>query len=90
MIPKMSTMQTPNTREEFEIRVNLTLEQMRLGLVHAADGVRGQDSLANIRHLPNGRVDLLSIDEMARVQLNMAYQMQSVDFSDLIKGGDVD
>lgn len=32
------------------------------------------ESLSRVRYLPNGRVDLLSIDESARLQANSAHQ----------------
>ncbi|OXI43526.1 AVAST type 1 anti-phage system protein Avs1c [Burkholderia aenigmatica] len=75
MFPKISTMSTPSTRAEFEERLNVLREQMRLGKMHFAEGLRGPDSLLKVRKLPNGRIDLLSIDESARIQANMMHQM---------------
>lgn len=74
-----TSMQTPLTRAEFEERMNYSAEQMRLGLVHFAEGLRSPDSLLKVRYLPNGRIDLLSIDESARLHANMSYQMRNFD-----------
>lgn len=85
MIPKMSTMARPETRAEFEARMHLTQEQMRLGLMHFAEGLNAPDDLLRVRTLPNGRVDLLSINESVRVQINTAFQMQNTDFAAFLK-----
>jgi hypothetical protein len=70
-------MHTPYTRAEFEERMNYLRELMINGNMR---GLRGPESLLNVRHLPNGRIDLLSIDEMARLTANQAYQMRNMDF----------
>lgn len=72
----MSPMNTPESREDFERRVHVLREQLRLGKMQFSDRVkRGTDQLLRIRLLPNGRVDLLSIDESARLMANMSYGM---------------
>ncbi|WP_221036013.1 hypothetical protein, partial [Pseudomonas savastanoi] len=43
------------------------------------------DDLLSVRTLPNGRVDLLSINESVRVQINTAFQMQNTDFAAFLK-----
>jgi hypothetical protein len=73
-------MHTPYTRAEFEERMNYLREQMMNGKMHFMRGLRGPDSLLNVRHLPNRRIDLLSIDEMARLTANQVYQMRNMDF----------
>lgn len=78
-----TTMETPSTRAEFEERMNYAVEQVKNGKMLFAKGVRGPDSLLNVRYLPNRRIDLLSIDEMARVNANMAYQMRNMDFGEM-------
>lgn len=75
MVKNISRMSTPMTRVDFEERINLVREQLRLGKMHFARGLRGPDSLLQVRKLPNGRIDLLSIDESARLQANTMYQM---------------
>lgn len=77
-------MHTPSTRAEFEERMNFAIEQLDNGKMHFAQGLRGADSLHNVRPLPNGRIDLLSIDEMARLNANMSYQMRNMDFEGML------
>lgn len=65
-------MSIPQTRREYERRCHLLSEQIREGkfrILQSNDVVI--DSLAKIRCLPNKRIDLLSIDESARLQMNM-------------------
>ena len=83
-MPTLTSMDTPSTRLEFEERMNYAREQLINGKMHFARGLRGQDSLLNVRYLPNGRIDLLSIDEMARLNANMTYQMRNVNFGEML------
>lgn len=76
-----TSMQPPLTRAEFEERMNYAVEQSRMGLVHFARGLRSIDGMLYVRHLPNGRIDLLSIDESARLHANMCHQMRDGDFA---------
>ncbi|WP_426073291.1 AVAST type 1 anti-phage system protein Avs1c [Janthinobacterium sp. DSP2-3-3] len=73
-------MHTPLTRAEFEERMNFAREQLKNKKMYFAKGLRGPDSLLNVRHLPNRRIDLLSIDEMARLTANQSYQMRNMNF----------
>lgn len=75
-------MHTPSTRAEFEERLNYYRELLRQEKIVFAPGLRGPDSLLKVRYLPNRRIDLLSIDEMARLNANMAYQMRDKDFGE--------
>ncbi|MBB3274280.1 MULTISPECIES: AVAST type 1 anti-phage system protein Avs1c [unclassified Pseudoxanthomonas] len=68
------------TRVDFEERMNVLREQLRLGKMHFAHGLRGPDSLLQVRKLPNGRIDLLSVDETARLQANTMHQMMTGGF----------
>ncbi|WP_342354159.1 AVAST type 1 anti-phage system protein Avs1c [Pandoraea pulmonicola] len=77
-------MHTPSTRAEFEERMNYAREQLINGKMHFAKGLRGPDSLLNVRYLPNRRIDLLSIDEMARLTANQTYQMRNMDFGEML------
>lgn len=72
----MDSFETPSTRAEFEERMGYSAEQCRMGLMHFAKGLRGPDSLMKVRCLPNGRIDLLSIDESARLHANMMHNMR--------------
>ncbi|ARL22921.1 hypothetical protein BOC55_10060 [Burkholderia pseudomallei] len=80
----LTPMHTPYTRAEFEERMNYAREQLINGKMHFTKGLRGPDSLLNVRYLPNGRIDLLSIDELARVNANMTYQMRNLDFGEML------
>ena len=79
-----TTMHTPSTRAEFEERMNYAREQLINGKMHFSEGLRVPDSLLNVRYLPNRRIDLLSIDEMARLNANMAYQMRNLDLDEML------
>lgn len=74
-----TSMHTPSTRAEFEERMNYLRELMMKGKMQFMQGLRGPDSILNVRQLPNRRIDLLSIDEMARLTANQAYQMRNMD-----------
>ena len=80
----LTAMHTPSTRAEFEERMNYAREHLKNGLMHFAKGLRGPESLLNVRYLPNRRIDLLSIDEMARLNANTTYQMRNVDFGEML------
>ncbi len=82
MFPRISSMSTPTTRADFEDRMNVLREHLRLGKMHFAQGLRGPDSLLKVRKLPNGRIDLLSIDESARLHANMTHQMMTGGFGE--------
>ena len=80
----LTPMHTPNTRAEFEERMNYAREQLINGKMHFNKGLRGPDSLLNVRYLPNRRIDLLSIDETARLNANTTYQMRNMDFGEML------
>jgi hypothetical protein len=70
--PKMQTMSTPETRAEFELRLNHLREAIGNGNLHILPNM--VEGLLKIRLLPNGRLDFLSVDEMARLQANTLVQ----------------
>ena len=71
----MEPMRTPDTRDEFERRMNLLREQIRQGKMHFSTHLaRPIDGIMRVRRLPNARIDLLSIDESTRLQANMLNQ----------------
>lgn len=80
MVRNFNRMSTPTTRADFEDRMNVLREQVRLGKMHFARDLRGPDSLLKVRKLPNGRIDLLSIDEFARLNANTTHQMMTGGF----------
>lgn len=70
----VNMMRTPESRSDFERRVYALREQFRLGKMHIApQASRGADRLTKMRTLPNGRIDLLTIDESARLMANMTF-----------------
>lgn len=76
----MTTMQQPMTRGEFEERINLTFEQINTGKLHP----NGLDGLLEVRHLPNGRIDMLSVNEMVRLNANMSHHMIASDIGKIL------
>lgn len=79
----LTPMHTPTTRAEFEERMNYTKELVINGKMHFNKDIRGPESLLLVRHLPNGRIDLLSIDESARLMANQSYQMRNMVFGEM-------
>lgn len=72
----MKSMVTPKTRQEFERNFHLAAEQLRNGKIVFASGMKSVDSLRKVRMLPNRRIDFLSVDEMARLHVNMTANFQ--------------
>lgn len=83
----MSNYETPSTRAEFEERMNYSFEQMKQGKMHFSRQVGGLESLLAVRYLPNGRIDLLSIDESARLHANTIFHMRNLNFEDMHSEG---
>ena|SRR5260370_31264179 len=73
----LDPMETPNTRAEFERRFFILRELIKNGKLLFPRGIkRSELGLLDIRSLPNGRIDFLSVNESARLQANMAAHMQ--------------
>lgn len=67
----MTPMNTPTSRREFERNFHITFELLREGKMKFSEGLDGTiDSLLRVRYLPNGRIDFLSVNEMARLHVN--------------------
>lgn len=81
MPPKFTTMQTPMSRGAFEERLNLVHEHLKSGKMHP----QGMEGMMNVRLLPNGRIDMLSVDEMVRLQANTTYQMVATDMGKTLR-----
>ncbi|WP_424949140.1 AVAST type 1 anti-phage system protein Avs1c [Delftia tsuruhatensis] len=77
-------METPSSRAEFEECMQMVREQLIQGKLMFNKGLRGPESLLKVRLLPNRRIDLLSIDESARLQGNMARQFMVGAFDDVL------
>ena len=74
----LDPMKPPNTRAEFERGFFLLREQLRSGKLFFRRGIKISElGLLDIRSLPNGRIDFLSVNESARLQANMTAHMQS-------------
>ena len=82
----MKHMETPSTRAEFEERMQIVREQLIQGKLMFNKDLRGPESLFKVRLLPNHRIDLMSIDESARLQGNMARQFIDGAFDDMLVG----
>jgi len=65
----MNSMNTPRNREEFERNFALLYRQMAEGRFQFPIDYP-MDSMLRVRYLPNGRIDFLSVDEMARLNAN--------------------
>ena len=63
---KLDPMIQPKTRSEFEKRFFILAEKLRQEKYHMST----PGGLDKVRSLPNGRLDFLSVNEMARLQAN--------------------
>ena len=77
---KMVNMQTPNTREEFENRMNRLHYSIVNGKMFFSSDLQQMpiEELLHLRSMPNGRLDLLTVDESARLNANMMVQFDGV------------
>ena len=71
---KFETYQTPMNRSDFEHRFHVLAHIMEEGKFHISSDI-SVESLMMVRNLPNGRIDFLSVDEMARLMANMMLKM---------------
>jgi hypothetical protein len=80
----MKSMNTPRTRAEFERNFHLLRRQIEDGRLKFSEQVKHSiEGLLNVRFLPNGRIDFLSVDESARLQANMTAQFDEEKFEQL-------
>ena len=77
----------PATRSEFERRLHILRALIQAGKMSIASGIE-IEGLLRVRLLPNGRIDLLSVDEFTRLHANTVAQM--IDDTDHLDGGPVD
>ncbi len=64
-------MRVPSSRREFESNVYRLREAFLQGNIAILPEHRTSDGLLELRALPNGRVDLLSVNESARAMANL-------------------
>lgn len=76
MFPKIQQYDTPKTRAEFELRFHYLRESLKNGNMSIPSDLG--ESLLRLRLLPNGRLDFLSVDEMARLQANMTLHLKGM------------
>lgn len=79
---EMNFVNPSETREAFEHRFHLTTEMQRRSNLKIPNGLGA--GLEKVRYLPNGRIDLLSIDEMARATTLATMAMK---FSSIVQQG---
>lgn len=66
----------PNSRKEFEHNMHLLKERAENGQIHLTNSsMRSIKGIMNARYAPNQRVNLHTINEMARLMANMVTQM---------------
>ncbi len=70
----MTPMKTPRSRIEMERNSHLLIEQLRSGKLSLPNDFRIKYSLTKLVSTPNRRLDFLSVDEHARLQMNMSAQ----------------
>lgn len=77
---EMFSMQTPTTREEFENRLNRLHYSIVNGKMHFSSDLQQMpiEELLRLRSMPNGRMDLLTVDESVRLNANMMVQFDGM------------
>jgi len=85
----MENMKRPSTRAEFERNFHLLGQTIREGKFHMPRDM-AIHSIANIRFLPNRRIDFLSVDELARLQANTMAQFHDGPFKNFAKESPAD
>ncbi|WP_336992020.1 AVAST type 1 anti-phage system protein Avs1c [Bacillus toyonensis] len=87
---RMTTMNTPSNRREFERNFHIAGEMIKEGKMQFSNElVETVNSLLKVRYLPNGRIDFLSVNEMARLHANMSANFSDeMNFRELEEEGD--
>lgn len=66
----------PSSRREFEHNMHLLKERAEKGQIHLTkSSMRSIKGIMNTRYAPNQRINLHTINEMARLMANMVTQM---------------
>lgn len=74
------------TRENFERNFHILQERMKAdSITLSANIIRTTEGIQKVRKLPNGRIDFLSVDEMARCLVNTMGNFENYDFANEIK-----
>lgn len=78
----IGSMKTPKTREEFEYRFQLLGYLIENNKISFSPNVKHSiEGLKQLRYLPNGRIDFLSVDESTRLIGNIYATMPYDDFN---------
>ena len=66
-----------DSRFEFELKLNMLAEKIMKKQMHLSiHSIRSVESLKKVRKLPNGRIDLNTVDEFVRITANMMGQFE--------------
>ena len=66
-----------DSRFEFEQKLNMLVEKIKKKQMHFSyQSRRSVESIKKVRKLPNGRIDLNTVDELVRVTANMMGQFE--------------
>jgi hypothetical protein len=80
---KTDSMETPTSREEFELRFHLLKNVMANDrLKVSSSALHGLNGIGQVRFLPNKRIDFLSVNESARLMANMMLMFEKEKFND--------
>jgi hypothetical protein len=80
---KFETIEKPETRSQFELRFHYLHNLIKREKFHVSADI-SLDGLLKVRHLPNGRIDFLSVNEQARLNANHMYHMRNFKLPDNI------
>jgi hypothetical protein len=68
-----------NSRREFERNAHILAERMQKGqIIFNQEMIKTIDGLTKVRQLPNMRIDLHTINEMARLMMNTASHFDAI------------
>ncbi|UPT69015.1 MAG: hypothetical protein M0D57_10510 [Sphingobacteriales bacterium JAD_PAG50586_3] len=71
---------TPNNRRAFERHIDLLIESVNNNKFKIPRDARMIQSLVNIKKLPNGRANFVTVDESARLLANMSANFANPNF----------
>lgn len=85
---RITSMETPKTRMEMERNSHLFKEKLIHGRLSLPNNFMIKYSVMKLSFAPNRRLDFLSVDELSRLQMNMANQMQQLYEKTLVDNSD--
>ena len=69
-----------DSRQDFERHLNLLAELMREGKIHIAESLsHSVDGIVKVRYSPNRRIDMTTVNEMARNMAMMAADRENLE-----------